>query len=713
MLCYTISIFSTARSLELLDEATEAMAENKGLYGNDQSANSYGDLSKIPYMATTSSSRSAQDQNQKIVRVRSGCWTCKARYVLHRDISKLRICQARISLTFDRRRKCDEAKPFCMNCVKNSRQCEGYNIRLSFDVDDSRHTASGVHFDVKGRPVVGFRRRPRLKESMTIRDSGGASFVETSGAATVPEEAAQPVPVKELKFVVHSYMDGSRRRKNKSETELGSQVKKPKKEESAELLLSNSSGLSWSLSPASSVEPTIGKLDQFSEYPEQIKQEGNAEEDVIGFVNMSSNGVRINALRPSTAEGANTRPGLPVTQYASSENLWRNVRPEEQELLQYYFTELSPLLDNLKNSNLVGLAITFCSHELVLSSFLCLASVHLASKLKNEIYYALGLEYHSRTIKYLGNILNAVSQRASLDKSSQAMQTHIPVTKVGRGHGIAVLIVIYFLITFEIFDNGKSSTVRSHLAAFSSIIKDRELAADVLAAPNGMYLFRVFAWYDTLTAACSKDSRALLVTGSYFFPLDAEDSGLEGLMGCPDDIMLAIRDIVQLRSEMKYNRISLAEIQSSASNIETRIRNYRSVKKWDGRESYDYVQHLTASQCWAQAATIFLFRSTGMDPSNQRIAKSVYESMRLLKTMEVGTDADRHMIWPLLVIGCELKDEVDRNWFSNRIGQLFSVTHCETLKTLNGLLSEVWQKNTHWEAVINNDAWKNFDFLAL
>jgi hypothetical protein len=52
---------------------------------------------------------------RKITRSRKGCFTCKKR-----------------------RRKCDETKPHCMNCVNSGRQCEGYGLRLVFDVDDSR-----------------------------------------------------------------------------------------------------------------------------------------------------------------------------------------------------------------------------------------------------------------------------------------------------------------------------------------------------------------------------------------------------------------------------------------------------------------------------------------------------------------------------------------------------------------------------------------------
>ncbi|KAK9474026.1 fungal-specific transcription factor domain-containing protein [Dipodascopsis tothii] len=659
----------------------------------------------------------SKNQSQKIVRVRSGCWTCKAR-----------------------RRKCDEAKPFCMNCVKNNRQCEGYNIRLSFDVDDSRHTASGIHFDVKGRPVVGFRRRPRLKESMAVRDSCGASFVvatgepgQTSlaggmgpgsmptagpmGISTLGSLAEEPDQVaKSLKFVVHNNFDGTRRRKKRSVDDDAS-AKKPKLEDidqaiAADALMDplpslESAGSSQSgdspdrLSSASVSSPrSLGLFEPSADF---IKKEDSNEFGMHDYARINPDGVFQNALRPSNGDQSYPK-NLQSTLLRSGgdASMFRNAAPKEQELLHYFFTELSPLLDNHKNSPLAGLALTFCSSDLVLSSFTCLACVHLSTKLRNESYYALGLEYHSRTINYLGEII------ASVSKPSQT-----PGANVQHGLSVAVLTVIYLLITYEILDNGKSITLRSHLAAFASIIQDRDLAADVLAAINGNYLFRVFAWYDILTAAASKDHRALNVPGAYFFPSSTVDSGIEGVMGCPDELMLAIGDIVTLRHDMRYKNVLYQEIQSRATDIETRIRNYRSLKKWDGRESFAFIQYMTASQCWAQASNIFLLRSTGLDPSNQRIQKSVEEFVRLYKSMEVGSDCDRQMVWPLFVVGCELKTAHDRQWLTGRIAELNAVVNKGSLKTLSNVLTDVWRENKSWEDVLSTDDWQKFDFLPL
>lgn len=164
-----------------------------------------------------------------------------------------------------------------------------------------------------------------------------------------------------------------------------------------------------------------------------------------------------------------------------------SIKPEEQEMLQYYFTDVAPLLDNLKNSPLAGLAITYCTRELALSCFLCLAHVHLATRQGSEACYANGLEYHSRTIRFLGEVLSAVSSSStttpndpgatasaatavasSSASSAGASTSSAPMqpsqsalglpniqnirnqTKMGRGLGVAVLTVIYFLITFEV-----------------------------------------------------------------------------------------------------------------------------------------------------------------------------------------------------------------------------------------------------------------------
>lgn len=43
----------------------------------------------------------------------SGCWTCRARKV-----------------------KCDEGRPTCRQCRRNGRECEGYNVRLRWVIDE-------------------------------------------------------------------------------------------------------------------------------------------------------------------------------------------------------------------------------------------------------------------------------------------------------------------------------------------------------------------------------------------------------------------------------------------------------------------------------------------------------------------------------------------------------------------------------------------------
>ncbi|KAK9368457.1 fungal-specific transcription factor domain-containing protein [Lipomyces kononenkoae] len=653
-------------------------------------------------------------QNQKIVRVRSGCWTCKAR-----------------------RRKCDEGKPFCMNCIKNNRQCEGYDLRLSFDVDDSRHVASGVHFDLKGRPIVGFRRRPRLKESLAARSSAGnpdlgTASLDSLGApvSQAPDAVAKPAG-KELKFVVQNNFDGSKRpRKKRSNSDDDSSAKKIKTEPPT----TSASSLSPSHSSAGSTPETVTTPASVSQ---DIKQEATDEDGAEEIVNINSYRTRATGISSGRlVQDPRSSTTMELTTVVTRDlGMFWNVKPDEQELLQYYFTDLTPLLDNLSNSPLAGLAITYCTHELALSSFLCLASLHLSNRHRSERYYATGLEYHSRTLKFLGDVLNAVSGGGpnapanslalqSPGVASGGSQTTLGFPnisnirnqpKMGRGLGVAVLTVIYFLITFEIMDTGKSSVVRSHLAAFSSIIEDRDLAADVLSAPNGMFLFRIFAWYDILLAACSKDYRAPHLSGPYFFPLSAEDSGVQGIMGCPDELMLAISDTCHLRHNIKYSSepMSFAEIQNRSSEIENRIRNYISLMKWDGRDSYNYIQHMIGTQCWAQAASIFLLRSTGMDPSGRRVAKSVEEFQKLHAILEVGSDPDRQMVWPMFVIGCELKSQADRTAALARMDELFNCTLCGSWRMLKDVLQEIWTKNRSWEEVLSSKEWENFDFLAL
>lgn len=79
--------------------------------------------------------------SKKITRSRNGCFTCKKR-----------------------RRKCDETKPACLNCINTGRECGGYGIRLIFDVDDPRN--ANKLLTSKGVKKYGFRGKPRTNETI-------------------------------------------------------------------------------------------------------------------------------------------------------------------------------------------------------------------------------------------------------------------------------------------------------------------------------------------------------------------------------------------------------------------------------------------------------------------------------------------------------------------------------------------------------------------
>lgn len=62
-----------------------------------------------------------------------------------------------------------------MNCVNSGRKCEGYGVRLVFDVDDSRNLSTT--FNAKGEKKHGFRGRPKLNEALKIQNDGGNNYI--------------------------------------------------------------------------------------------------------------------------------------------------------------------------------------------------------------------------------------------------------------------------------------------------------------------------------------------------------------------------------------------------------------------------------------------------------------------------------------------------------------------------------------------------------
>ncbi|KAG7844058.1 hypothetical protein KL941_004007 [Ogataea angusta] len=266
----------------------------------------------------------------KITRSRKGCFTCK-----------------------QRRRKCDETKPSCLNCVNSGRKCAGYGLRLVFDVDDSRNEKGKVSTDAKGQPKYGFRGRPRinngdLKLAVKKSTSSEPETVQSVEPAAQPKPESQPWPFSpnvHFDDVVYSGLD---------------------------YLLSTADDLSLFSSEQAHQQQQY-HLQQLEQQQDQLLQQINA---------------------PQSVSESGAYPFSLDSELTSNPS-------EDNYILKHFFDKTIFLLDAQPSAPWPELMLRFGSLELAKSCFLSLSSIHLYVNNGSNKFYKKGILHINNTMEYL------------------------------------------------------------------------------------------------------------------------------------------------------------------------------------------------------------------------------------------------------------------------------------------------------------------------
>ncbi|KAG7810424.1 hypothetical protein KL921_002919 [Ogataea angusta] len=266
----------------------------------------------------------------KITRSRKGCFTCK-----------------------QRRRKCDETKPSCLNCVNSGRKCAGYGLRLVFDVDDSRNEKGKVSTDAKGQPKYGFRGRPRInngdmKLAVKKSTSSEPETVQSVEPAAQPKPESQPWPFSpnvHFDDVVYSGLD---------------------------YLLSTADDLSLFSSEQAHQQQQY-HLQQLEQQQDQLLQQINA---------------------PQSVSESGAYPFSLDSELTSNPS-------EDNYILKHFFDKTIFLLDAQPSAPWPELMLRFGSLELAKSCFLSLSSIHLYVNNGSNKFYKKGILHINNTMEYL------------------------------------------------------------------------------------------------------------------------------------------------------------------------------------------------------------------------------------------------------------------------------------------------------------------------
>ncbi|KAK6455076.1 fungal-specific transcription factor domain-containing protein [Scheffersomyces xylosifermentans] len=611
----------------------------------------------------------------KITRVRTGCWTCKKRH-----------------------RKCDEAKPHCNNCLKSKRSCEGYGIRLSFDVDDSRNWSR------KDKSRVAFVGKPRvnLGGNTNILEKGSVSesqFSSTPATANSLSSASSPIPESHVinlestdkkKAPQQNFLDRPQLKTRSSSANL--EHFSSELFEDLELLLN--------APDVANIVNTYSKSTSSNNIAFPLANsvnEGtlNLDNEIIDFIDRSN---LFTAIDNSNLQG---NP-------ATDNSLYSLTYEEENMMLKHFFKKLLPLLDAHPNSPWPDLALKYCDFDIARSCFISLACIHMYESRKggNE-YYRKGMAHINNTmdhlIRYISTNNHSVAEGSLVNDSED---------KKKQVSSFVILVLINVHILFAVLEKGKSSLARFFFKVFASICQDSSFYNMLMNNEKKRSLVVVLSWYDTVSAIVSPDCRLPFCSPSWYGS-SSDIISTSKMMGCPGEIFKAMAKVCCIRHEIFHGMSRQSDILlKDYEEIKLELIQYRDcVLFHDGEE--DYSVRLKCAQCWSLAVWITLNRV--VQPPHYRgiNQKLVHEFISVYGSMDPMSPMVTQMVWPVYAIGCACKTTEEKAHLMNFMETLYRNAQMGTLFSLKEIVQKVWETELSQEDFLRHWLDKGVDYLPL
>lgn len=555
--------------------------------------------------------------------------------------------------------------------------CEGYELKLSFDVDDSRNSPH-IKINAKGETVHGFRGRPRLKESLMKRDKMKKEHVDTSSVSDYPITSTQK-----------THMTLS--------TSDSSTISKA--DDSVPMLLTDSETIS---TPGESSKKNI--VDEFHTF-QDLFPSFVRDEEIPSFIN--------NIQESGFMTSNNNRDALPPTDSKMSDI-------DENLMLKHFFKRLLPLLDAHPSSPWPQLALKYCDFEIAKSCFIALACIHLYETKGAQEFYRTGMVYVNNTLEYLIDYLKGKSEDSEGDEDTLDVPKIIsnlkkqPIEKQ-RSNFFVILLLIHVHFLFSVVESGRSALVRSFSELFSAIVKDVSFKSYLQQIEESSTLIANLSWFDTISAVVSPDCRLPYCDESWYGTKDTPKSTIR-LMGCPGEIMRTISRFCRLRREVKENyRVIDLNIENKFNALKFDLLKYRDYVIFrDDMSDLEYDMTLKCAQCWALAVLINLYRLVKPD-DKQTMRSLTNEFIAVYSSMETSSPQITQMIWPIFTVACVCTTEYQKVKVEKLLDNLHSTINMGTISSIKAISKTCWETGTTWEEILDGKEWfaSGIDFLVV
>ncbi|CDK25274.1 unnamed protein product [Kuraishia capsulata CBS 1993] len=641
----------------------------------------------------------------KINRVRTGCWTCK-----------------------ERRKKCDETKPICLNCSKGNRQCKGYGVRLSFDIDDSKYT--GFKSSVNGSTKYGFVGRPK---------TGANREAPSDDLSTTPSTDQSEQSVKGFKMV-NSFVDTIRTKYSRQDRDAelpDEQMKSPKRTIPVEDLMSE--GLHTFLkemnSPISFSPSSFGTGIRGSGSPLDFSRLSQESPGVV----------QVETPKTENEEGVST--------FMEAANLYpQNIQTDpayldENRMLKHFFNKLLPLIDMHPNTPWPELALKYCDFDIAKSCFLSLSCMHLVA---NENDHRGKAELFMRSVNHIDKIMEYLivfvqeNNLTDVFHDAQKMAELEPQIDIEgmvkklkeeeddtggnkkQSRVFVVLLLIFVQLLYGILENGRSALSRIFFRLFASMTENPECKAILNTIDQSQTLICLLSWWDSIAAITSPDCR-LPYCHPEWYGMKDDPISTEKMCGCPGELFICLSEICHIRNGVRYNKLTRFDTLRKYEEIRLALLRYRDYITFDpngpdvddfaakSNEDFFHIR-LCCVQCWSLAAQIKLestVRPTG--ESEKVILQLVLEFLGVYKQMDPRSHPVGQMVWPLLEVGANCTRESERSVVRAAVDKLYLHTRAMNILTMTQILEHIWRDNISLDDYLNQKEWlkAGIELLAL
>lgn len=654
-----------------------------------------------------------------------------------------------VLLTFSHR-KCDEAKPFCNNCISSNKKCEGYQVRVLFDTEINKSKERGSRIarkksreDRKAEKLLNGSVNLHPKTELNHPLTSTFSVIKTEPGSLPqlephPVTQAQPPTLQSQSAPGHLSQNVSissvqnqtlRNQSIPQQNDLhGVPASQPDLEnhdhdfsyhldtkalnnleqfstklfENLEVFLQSPKSLQTDILSAASPVPDEAKSPLSHVFGGLLStqiapsQSATLQESMDGYANLDNEIIDF-------IDKANVFDGQ-VGKHESGFSSLDVPYQQENMMLKHFFKKLLPLLDAHPLSPWPDLALKYCDFDVARSCFISLACIHIYESRKggNE-YYRTGMAHINSTMNYL---IQYISSTSDIDvEASNEGQTKKQIRL------FVILVLINVHILFAVLEKGKSSLARYLFKVFGSVCQDQQFYRSLAESQSKRSLVVVLSWYDTVCAIVSPDCRLPYCNPEWYGTCTDNISTME-MMGCPGEIFKAMSQVCYLRHEIHRGFMHDDSVfKVEFEGIKQKLLRYRDYVDFKDGESYTL--RLKGAQCWSLAVYASLLRLFTSSDRQKVITAVVHEFIDVYGSMPSELPTVTQMVWPVYAIGCECITQYERLKLQQYMDTLYETAQMGTLDSLRWVVQQVWEQEKTQEQVLSLWLDKGVDYLPL